>query len=219
MGIFKRKSEPTNPVKLQEECFKLLGHELQVAVEDEFKSLSEIMKLDGKDSDSVAYEERTLEILSSINKFLNEILGSGFGDQKLPAEWERSFALVNSPDFITDPRREKITAELIEVSIDFVDSVKSGMFVIMPNANLTNSKEYRSYLLGNNLNGDLNWGWSNDSQTPSKAIDSTVTQIIAKMVTSILDKVGKGETFEIACAFGVAICMSWEKSEFRSDLK
>jgi hypothetical protein len=90
---------------------------------------------------------------------------------------------------------------------------------MMPNANLANSKNYRSYLLGNNLNGDLKWGWNSDPQTPREAIDSTITQIIAKMVTSILDKVGKGKTLEVACSFGVAICLSWEKSEIRSKFK
>ena len=219
MGIFKRKSEPEDQGKLQEERYKLLGRELQIAVENEYQSLSEIMKLDGRDPESVAYEERTLEILSNVNRFLNEILGSGFGNQKLPPEWDHSLTLVNSPDFTADPRSEKFTAELIEVSTYYVNSVKSGNFVMMPNANLANSKKYRSYLLGNNLNGNLKWGWSNDPQTPREAIDSTVTQIIAKMVTSILDKVGKGKTLEVACSFGVAICLSWEKSGIRSDFK
>jgi hypothetical protein len=219
LGIFKRKNEPVDQGKLQEERYKLLGRELQIAVEDEYQSLTEIMNLDGRDPESVAFEERTLEILSTVNRFLNEILGSGFGDQKLPQEWDRTFALVNSSDFTTDPRGEKFTAELIEVSTYYVNSVKSGNFVMMPNANLANSKKYRSYLLGNNLNGDLNWGWSNDPQTPREAIDSTITQIIAKIVTSILDKVGNGKTLEAACAFGVAICLSWEKSGIRSDFK
>ena len=219
MGIFKRKFEPADQGKLQEERYKLLGRELQNAVENEYQSLSEIMKLDGRDRESVAFEERTLEILSIVNRFLNEILGSGFGDQKLPPEWDRSFALVNSPDFTADPRSEKLTAELSEVSTYYVNSVKFGNFVMMPNANLANSKNYRSYLLGNNLNGDLKWGWSNDSQTSREVIDSTVTQIIAKMVTSILDKVGYGKTLEAACAFGVAICLSWEKSGIRSEFK
>lgn len=219
MGIFKRKSEPADQGKLLEERYKLLGRELQIAVENEYQSLSEIMKLDGRDPESVAYEERTLEILSIVNRFLNEILGSGFGNQKLPPEWDHSFALVNSPDFAADPRSKKFTAELIEVSNYYVNSVKAGNFVMMPNANLANSKNYRSYLLGNNLNGDLKWGWSNDPQTPREAIDSTVTQIIAKMVTSILDKVGNGKTLEAACAFGVAICLLWEKSGMRSEFK
>ena len=219
MGIFKRKSRLEDQGKLQEERYKLLGRELQIAVENEYQSLSEIMKLDGRDPASVEYEERTLEILSNVNRFLNEILGSGFGVQKLPPEWARSLALVNSPNFTADPRSEKLTAQLIEVSTYYVNSVNSGNFVMMPNANLANSKKYRSYLLGNNLNGDLKWGWSNDPQTPREAIDSTVTQIIAKMVTSILDKVGKGKTLEVACSFGVAICLSWEKSGIRSDFK
>jgi hypothetical protein len=219
VGIFKRKSEPADQGKLLEERYKLLGRELQIAVENEYQSLSEIMKLDGRDPESVAYEERTLEILSIVNRFLNEILGSGFGNQKLPPEWDHSFALVNSPDFAADPRSKKFTAELIEVSNYYVNSVKAGNFVMMPNANLANSKNYRSYLLGNNLNGDLKWGWSNDPQTPREAIDSTVTQIIAKMVTSILDKVGNGKTLEAACAFGVAICLLWEKSGMRSEFK
>lgn len=219
MGIFKRKSEPKDQGKLQEELYKLLGRELQIAVENEYQNLSEIMKLDGRDPESIEYEERTLGILSNVNRFLNEILGSGFGDQKLPPEWNHTLALVNSPNFTADPRSEKLTAQLIEVSTYYVKSVNSGNFVMMPNANLANSKKYRSYLLGNNLNGDLKWGWSNDPQTPREAIDSTVTQIIAKMVTSILDKVGNGKTLEVACSFGVAICLSWEKSGIRSDFK
>ena len=176
-----------------------------------------MMKFDGRDSNSVAYEEKTLKALSTLNKFLNEILGSGFGDHKDPPQWQVSFALTTSPAITSDPRNEKNIAELIEVSIYYVDIVKTGNFVLMPNANLTNSKKYRSYLLGNNLNGDLNWGWSNDPQSPREAIDSTITQIIANMITSILDKVGKGKTHEAACAFGVAICLSWEKSELRSN--
>jgi hypothetical protein len=217
VGIFKRKNGPVDLGRLQEERYKLLCRELQIAVESEYQSLSEIMKLDGRDPDSVAYENRTLEILSTVNRFLNEILGAGFGDQKLPPEWGRSLELVHSPDFIADPRSEKYAAELIEVSTYYVNSVKSGNFVMMPNANLANSKNYRSYLLGNNLNGDLNWGWSNDPHTPREAIDSTITQIIAKTVTSILDKVGNGKTLEAACAFGVAICLLWEKSGIRSE--
>lgn len=219
MGIFKRKRGPEDQGKLQEERYKLLGRELQIAVDNEYQSLSEIMKLDGRDPETIAYEESTLEILSIVNLFLNEILGSGFGNQKLSPELDHALALVNSPDFTADPRSRKFTAELIEVSTYYVNSVKSGNFVMMPNANLANSKNYRSYLLGNNLNGDLNWGWSNDPQTPREAIDSTVTQIVAKMVTSILDKVGNGKTLEAACAFGVAICLSWEKSGMRSEFK
>jgi hypothetical protein len=219
VGIFKGKSGPEDQVKLQEERYKLLGRELQIAVENEYQSLSEIMKLDGRDSESVAYEERTLEILANVDRFLNVILGSGFGNQNLPPEWDRSLALVNSSDFTADSRSEKFTAEVIEVSTYYVNSVKSGNFVMMPNTNLANSQKYRSYLLGNNLNGDFKWGWSNDPQTPRESIDSIITQIIAKMVTSILDKVGKGKTLEVACSFGVAICLSWEKSEIRSDFK
>ena len=219
MGIFKGKNGTADQGKLREERYKLLGRELQIAVESEYQSLSEIMKLDGRDPESVAYEERTLEILSIVNRFLNEILGSGFGNQKLPPEWDHSFALANSQDFTADPRSEKFTAELIRVSTYYVSSVKSGNFVMMPNASLANSKNYRSYLLGNKLNGDLKWGWSNDPQTPREAIDGTVTQIIAKMITSILDKVGQGKTLEAACALGVAICLSWEKSEIRSAFK
>lgn len=219
MGIFKRKRGPVDLGKLQEESYKLICRELQIAVESEYQSLSEIMKLDGRDPESVAYENRTLEILSTVNRFLNEILGSGFGDQKLPPEWNRSLDLVNSPDFMADSRSEKYTSELIEVSTYYIKSVKSGNFVMMPNANLANSKNYRSYLLGNNLNGDLDWGWSNDPHTPREAIDSTITQIIGKTVTSILDKVGEGKTLEAACAFGVAICLSWEKSKIRFEFK
>jgi hypothetical protein len=217
--IFKRKSGPVDQGKLEEERHKLLGRELQIAFKDEYQSLSDIMKLDGRDPDSVAYEERTLKILSSVNKFLNESLGSWFSDQKPPSEWESLIALVNSPEFIADPRSKKFTSELIEVSGYYVNSIKSGNFAIMPNANLANSKKYRSYLLGNKLNGDLGWGWSNDPQTPREAIDTTVTQVIATMITSILDKVGKGKTLEIACTLGVAICLSWEKSRMRSDFK
>ena len=218
MGIFKRKKVRVGQSRLEEDLYKLLGRELQNAVENEYQSLSEIMKLDGRDPDSVTYEERTFEILSIVNRFLNEILGSGFGDQRLPIKWDRSLAMVNSSDFTSDPRSEIFTANLIQVSNYYVDAVESGSFVMMTNANLANSKKYRSYLLGNNLNDELKWGWSNDPQTPKEATDSTVTQIIAKMVTSILDKVGKGKTFEVACAFGIAICFSWEKSEIRSAL-
>jgi hypothetical protein len=218
MGIFKRKKVLVVQSRLEEDLYKLLGRELQNAVENEYQSLSEIMKLDGRDPDSVTYEERTFEILSIVNRFLNEILGSGLGDQRLPIKWDRSLAMVNSSDFTSDPRSEIFTANLIEVSNYYVDGVESGSFVMMTNANLANSKKYRSYLLGNNLNDELKWGWSNDPQTPKEATDSTVTQIIAKMVTSILDKVGKDKTFEVACAFGIAICFSWEKSEIRSAL-
>ena len=219
MEIFKRKREPEGQGRLQEERYKLLGRELQLAVDGEYHSLYEMMKLDGRDSESVAYEERTLGILSTVNHFLNEILGSGFGDQKVQPEWNRCIALVDSQELTADSRSEKLTATLIEVSTYYVDMVKSGNFVMMPNANLANSEKYRSYLLGNNLNGDLRWGWNNDPQTPREAIDSTVTQIIARTVTSILDKVGKGKTLEVACAFGVAICLSWEKSGIRSDFE
>ena len=48
MGIFKRKSGPVDLGKLQEERYKLLCRELQIAVENEYQSLSEIMKLDGR---------------------------------------------------------------------------------------------------------------------------------------------------------------------------
>jgi hypothetical protein len=219
MGLFKPKNVPSNPDDLVRERHKLLGREIQIAVASEYQSLAEIMKLDGRDPNSIAYEERTLNILATVSQFLNEILGSGFGDQKMPPEWGHSLALVNSPDFTADPRREKLIAELIEVSTYYVHSVKAGNFVMMPNANIDNSKQYRSYLLGNNLNGDLYWGWSSDPQTPREEIDSTITQIIAKMVTSILDKVGNGKTLETACAFGIAICLSWEKSERRLSLR
>ena len=37
MGIFKRKSGPADQGKLQEERYKLLGRELQIAVENEIR--------------------------------------------------------------------------------------------------------------------------------------------------------------------------------------
>jgi hypothetical protein len=219
VGIFNRKNAPTNQGQLEEERYKLLGREIQTAVATEFESLAEMMNRDRTDPESVEYEKRELLILSTINSFLNEILGSGFDEQKLPLDWERIKDLVKSPEIRADPRNESLIAELIEVSIYYLDTVKSGNFVMIPNANLAKSKRYRSYLLGNNLNGDLNWGWNNDPITPREAIDRVVTQIVAKAVTEILDKVGAGMTHNIACAFAVAVCLSWEKSEFRFDFK
>jgi hypothetical protein len=219
VGIFNRKIESSNQGQLEEERYKLLGREIQNAVASEYESLANMMNRDGIETESVEYEKRELLILSTINSFLHKLLGSDFNEQELPLDWERSMELVKSPEITADPRSESLISELIEVSIYYINTVKSGNFVMMPNADIANSKRYRSYLLGNNLNGDLNWGWNNEPITPRESIDRVITQIVAKVVTSILDKVGRGMTHDIACAFAVAVCLSWEQSEFRSDFK
>ena len=218
MGIFKRSSQPVNEASLLEERFKLIGRELQLAMAAEYQSLDEMMKLDGRDPDSIAYEERTLTILSNLKLFLNEIAGLESSNQSFSPDWERLANLLNLESFLADPRYSKLIGNLMDVSQYYIESVKTGNFVMMPNANISNSKKYRSYLLGNNLNGDLNWGWNNDPQTTREALDSTLTQVVAKMVTSIQDKVGKGKTLEVAGSIGVAICLEWERSSVRSKL-
>ena len=218
MGIFKRKSEPANQGNLEEERYKLICRELQAALRSEYESLSELMDMDGRDPESVAYETRTLKILSQLTTYLEEILGSTSNGQSFSPDWRRSLELVKSEEFLSAPNRAKLSDQLVEVSTYYVDSVKRGTFVMMPNATISSSKKYRSYLLGNNLNGDLKWGWDHESLTARETLDSYLTQIVARMVTSILDKVGNGQTLEAACNLGVAICLNWEKSGDRAQL-
>ncbi len=220
MGLFSRKTVNVDRTLIEKEMFKYFAREISNTLGSEYLDLEESIKdrkADGlSDADFADYETGRQKYLDLICKFINrECRGEAFsGDisgRIQPNEIQLK-QLVSKFETENDLPFRKISEELDEIVIYFIDSVKSGQFIMMPNATIESSNRYRAYLLGNNLNGDLGWGWNNEPKTNQEKIDSEFTQFIGQFVTNVADKVGEGKILESASHLASALVFLWVDS-------
>ncbi len=218
MGLFSRKTINVDRTLIEKEMFKYFAREISNTLDAEYLDLEESIKDrkgDGfiSDADLADYETGRQKHLDLICKFINrECRGEAFGGDisgRVQPNEIQLRQLVSKFETENDLQFRKISEELDEIVIYFIDSVKSDKFIMMPNATIESSNRYRAYLLGNNLNGDLGWGWSNEPKINQEKIDNEFTQFIGQFVTNVADKVGESKILESASHLGSALVFLW----------
>jgi hypothetical protein len=226
MGIFKRKLSSAELAKIDQKISVYLGDELTNSVNEEyeiFESGIQDRKSEGLTDDSFqVYEDKQKKSLEHICKFINNTIGIDFTTLR-PLEhvwpnWVDLQLFKEEFESVNNPFMEVVINELEEVCIYHANCVITGNFIMMPGATMQSSKSYRSYLLGNNLNGDLKWGWEKDEKNLREMADSEFTQLLARFVTAVHDKYGRNKIHRTACVLAVALAHSWERSAERKSL-
>jgi hypothetical protein len=218
VGFFNRKVLANNLALSEEEKSKYFASEIAKAVEAEYRMLEESVKesvAEGIHSqESEEFESKTRMTLDQICKFITRLLGEDVSDlrsnERVWPNWVKVKKLMDGLANVNSPKTKRLIADLEETCIYFADSVKSGAFVMMPDATIESSYSHRSYLLGNKLNGMNKWGWEKEDKSPQEIADNTVSQLLASFITAVHDKVGAGRILNSACLFVIVISATWE---------
>ncbi len=218
MGFFNRKVLANNLALSEEEKSKYFASEIAKAVEAEYRMLEESVKesvAEGIHSqESEEFESKTRMTLDQICKFITRLLGEDVSDfrsnERVWPNWVKVKKLMDGLANVNSPKTKRLIADLEEACIYFADSVKSGSFVMMPDATIESSYSHRSYLLGNKLNGMNKWGWEKEDKSPQEFADNTVSQLLASFITAVHDKVGASRILNSACLFVIVFSATWE---------
>lgn len=218
MGFFNRKVLAKSLALIEEEKSKYFASEIAKAIETEYRMLEESVKesvAEGIHShESEEFESKTQMTLEQICKFINRLLGEDVSElrsnEHVWPNWVKVKKLTDGLTDVNSPKTNRLIADLEEACINFADSVKSGTFVMMPDATIESSFSHRSYLLGNKLNGMNKWGWEKDDKSPQETADNTVSQFLASFITAVHDKVGASRILNRACLFAIVFSATWE---------
>ena len=222
MGIFNRKS---NVSRSEEVIHSLVALELERCVEAEFhlhESLKEERISDGihtKEFDEYEAKEKTSLVL--ISNFINKRLRKDLeipGQYFIPA-WKGVRVFTDEFMLNSNPSNRELVGKLEELVIYYANMAKSGGLVMLPGATFESSSSYRSMLLGNQINGDFGWGWEKNNKSLQHIKDSRFTQLVARFITQVHDRVANPEVFDRACQFAVALIINWESSPERKAKK
>ena len=206
---------------------------LSLAFLNEYNSGIQILNEIEGEGDSIGVEKFRQTHNNSFEAIREFLVGEVPNSKKLPIlEGERRIDLnyvkniFETAPIDRDLRIGLVANELAETCIYFVHCVQTGMLISMPNATLSNSKNYRAYLLGNNLNSYLNWGWDNTQKNALQEADVKFTMIMGELVTSNYDMLMttvRNQNLITAihkkvCTFVASLSILWEFSVPRAKL-
>jgi hypothetical protein len=227
MGIFSRKVSARERELIDQEKVKYFAREIANTIEAEYRSLEDGIAdriEEGLNTPEFSeYEEKIKVSLDQICKFINRLLGVDPSapsiSERVSPNWEKIKNLIDQLEALNSPKANSVIADLEEVCVYYADSVKSGSFVMMPGATMESSQSYRSYLLGNKLNGDNKWGWEKDEKTMRELADNAVSHFLGRFVTTVHDKVGVSKILTSACLLAILISTAWETAPERHSFK
>jgi hypothetical protein len=210
-----------------------LGHLLSTSFSKEYRNALEIVREirnEGNESEAKTFESQLVISFGSIQTFLLEISNQKSKElvlgHKLLLDANFVKAILSNDISDTSGKTEKIVKELEESCSYYADSVTAGKFIMMPNASLSQSQSYRSYLLGNSLNGQFNWGWETTNPNSLQKTDSNFTQIMGRLLTENFDLLNSNirnkktiaEIHNRSTTFVVRLSKLWESSTQRESL-
>jgi len=227
MGIFSRKIPARDRALIEQEKINYFAREIANTIEAAYLALEkgiENRKSEGLHSaEFEAYESISLTSLNQLCKFINRLLGQVASESRTNERvWPDGTKIKNLMDqlvAINSPKANSRIADLEEVCIYYADSVRSGSFLMMPDATIESSRSYRSYLLGNKLNGDNKWGWEKDDKSPLEHADNSMSQFLGRFVTEVHDKVGASKILYSACLLAILLSTAWETAPERHSIR
>jgi len=227
MGIFSRRVSARDREPISEEKFEYFSREIANTIESEYRRFEQLVderKAEGlSGSEFSEYESAFETSLSQICKFINRLLGQSASDlrttERVWPDGTKVKSLMDQLVAINSPKANAIIADLEEVCIYYADSVKSGTFLLMPDATMESSRSYRGYLLGNKINGDNNWGWEKDKKSPREHADNSVSQFLGRFITEVHDKVGVSKILTSACLLAILLSTAWETAPERHSIR
>jgi hypothetical protein len=221
MGLFKKTSK-SNGSDAEVELFKYLGREIVSSYSFEYKLLESSIEertsegLTGEEFEKHEQEKKTS--LETIAHFLNRAIGNDFSqirpEEKLWPNWVDLKLLTENRDAAKSGEFGKLEGETLELIVYYDNSAKSGLLHTMPHNPINNSLSYRSYLLGNNLNGKFGWGWELQENSQQKT-DYLFTHLISRFLTSVHDKAGRNRVLDLAVSLSIQLLFAWENSPER----
>lgn len=222
MGIFKKRSTSSNNSEAERELYRYYERDLAQAFEAEYSLYLSGVKeritegLSGKDF--ADYEAAQLQSLVLISGFMNKTLGGDLSNLQTKVQidpnWVDVKIFVDDVYLKRELRVQNLVKESIELVIYFADEADSGGLIEMPRSSRGNSLAYRSYLLGNNINSNLAWGWEKATSFQEKT-DSAFTQFIARFITLVHDKGGRNRILDGAVHLAAGLIFEWEVSPER----
>jgi len=222
MGLFKKTSK-SNGSEAEVELFKYLSREIVSSYSFEYKLLESAIDerisegLSGEEFEK--HEEEKKKSLEVIAHFINRVTGNDFSrirpEEKIWPNWVDLKQFTDIKDVNRSGKFQKLASETLELVIYYDNSAKSGLLHTMPHNPTNNSLSYRSYLLGNNLNGKFGWGWELQENSQQKT-DYLFTHLISRFLTSVHDKAGRNRVLNLAVSLSIQLLFAWEDSPERN---
>jgi hypothetical protein len=227
MGIFRRKVFASDQALIEQETINYFAREIANTIETEYFNLEKAIKDRRSEGIHSAefedYESLTLMSLDQICKFVNRLLGQGASNlkstERVRPDGTKLRKIMDQLVAINSPKAKAKIADLEEACVYYADSVKSGSFIMMPDATLESSRSYRGYLLGNKINGDNKWGWEKDDKSPKEHADNSVSQFLGRFVTNVNDKVGVSKILTSACLIAILLSTAWATAPERHSIQ
>jgi hypothetical protein len=203
---------------------RVLAKEISIAIEYEYNRLEDVMASEEESSKNEAislnFEKVRRQSLDQICRFITRLLGldeSNIQDnQRVSPNWIQIKKLMDGVAGVGSPKVRLMVNEIEQTCIYHAEMANAGYLLMLPENDMKSTNSYRAYLLGNKINGDLDWGWEKDNKTLRELADECFSHFLALVVVTIHDKVGPGKVLTAACLLAVALSVAWETAPERA---